>query len=146
MEKPDLKIELVQVTNKEDEAEAMALLAAKEKYLGIPPSSSITPTGKQRTDSIAITDSLFVKFVDAQLHSNSVLQSTGEKCVELFGKERLALRVTELMAQRNKAVSDYLLGIKKVPAASVSILNVKDENQLQKTEPPKYVINIAVKE
>jgi len=146
LEKPDLKIELVQVTNKDDEAEAMALLEAREKYLGINPSSPITPSIKQRTDSIAITDSLFVKFVNAQLHSNSVLQSTGEKCVELFGKDRLQLRIKELMEQRNKAVSDYLLVIKKVPAASVSIINVKDENQLQKTEPPKYVINIAVKE
>lgn len=146
IEKPDLKIELVQVANKDDEAEAMALLEAKEKYLGINPASPITPSIKQRTDSIAITDSLFVKFLDTQLYSNSVLQSTGEKCVELFGKERLQLRITELMMQRNKAVSDYLLGIKKVPASSVSIINVKDENQLQKTEPPKYVINIAVKE
>jgi hypothetical protein len=50
------------------------------------------------------------------------------------------------MDKRNNAVIQYLVNQKKVPATSIAISNIKESNQLQKSAPPKYVINVTSKE
>lgn len=144
-DKPDLKVELVQVTNLQDDMEAVAVYSMKKKYLSI---SDNLPQAqvKLRTDSISNNDSLFVKYINAALKTNSIIQSTEEKCVELMGKEKLQMLVQQQMQQRNSAVRSYLVDQKKIADSSLQIINTKELNQLQKSSPPKYVINIAVKE
>jgi len=145
--KPDVKIELVQVTNKEDEAENIALIEMKRQYLKLPADSQVTADLKKRTDSVKTNDSLFVKFLNTRLGANNIaLQSIEEKCVQLCGKEALMQKVGASMERRNKLVSNYFSMQKLVPADRFSILNAKDSVQLQKSEPPKYVINVALKE
>jgi hypothetical protein len=143
--KPDLKIDLIQVTNLQDDMEAIAIYTVKKNYLGIGDIVSNTVT-KQRTDSITNNDSLFVKYINTQLRTSSVIQSTEEKCVQLVGKEKLNLLVQQQMQKRNQAVRSYLIDQKKLADSSLQISNTKALNQLQKSSPPKYVINIAIKE
>jgi hypothetical protein len=145
--KPELTIELVQVTNKDDEAEKIALLEIKRQYLKLPVDSQVTAELKRRTDSVANNDSLFVKFLNDRLGANNIaLQSIEEKCVQLCGKDALMLRVDAAMERRNKLVSSYFSAQKQLPADRFSIHNAKDSAQLQKTEPPKYLVNVAIKE
>ncbi len=144
-EKPDIKLELTQVTNIVDETEAIAVFTMKKKYLGIADgiaSASI----KQRTDSITNNDSSFVKYINTQLGTTASLQSTEEKCVQLIGSHKITPQVQVLMQKRNEAVMNYLVNQKKVPAANIAIANTKELNQMQKSAPPKYVINVATKE
>lgn len=143
--KPDLKVELVQVTNLQDDMEAVAVYNMKRKYLGIPDNVSSAQV-KLRTDSITNNDSLFVKYINTALKTNSAIQSTEEKCVELMGIEKLQMLVQQQMQQRNAAVRSYLVDQKKMTDSSLHIINTKELDQLQKSSPPKYVINIAVKE
>jgi hypothetical protein len=144
-DKPDIKLELTQVTNIADETEAIAVFSMKKKYLGIPDDIDASQV-KHRTDSITNNDADFVKYINAKLGSTSLLQSTEEKCVEIIGSNKIAPQVQVLMQKRNEAVMNYLVTQKKVPAANISIANTKELNQLQKSAPPKYVINVATKE
>lgn len=142
IDKPEIKIELTQVTNILDETEAIAVYQMKQKYLGI--SNAIAAQElKRRTDSISNNDSLFVKYLVSKLPNAQGLQSTEEKSVQLIGREKIIPEVYALMDKRNAAVIQYLVNQKKVPATSIAISNTKELNQLQKSAPPKYVINIA---
>jgi len=143
--KPDLKLELIQVTNLQDEREALAVYEGKKKYLGIG-DAAFSRELKHRTDSVSNNDSLFVRYINARMGASGSLQSTEEKCVQLIGKDKLDPIVQSLMLRRNEAVINYLTQQKGVPVSNVVISNTKETNQLQKSAPPKYVINVAVKE
>lgn len=142
-DKPDLLLELVQVTNLQDEREALAVYETKKKYLGIGDAASGTDL-RSRIDSVRNNDSLFVQYINARASGN--LQSTEEKCVQLIGKDRLDPVVQSFLLRRNEAVMNYLTQQKGIPASRVVISNTKETNQLQKSAPPRYVINVAVKE
>lgn len=145
IDKPEIKIELTQVTNISDETEAIAVFQMKQKYLGI--SSDISgQVLKYRTDSITNNDSLFIKYLASKLPNAEGLQSTEEKCVQLIGRDKIIPEVNVLMNKRNTAVLQYLVNQKKVPVANIAISNTKELNQLQKSAPPKYVINVALNE
>lgn len=145
IDKPEIKIELTQVTNIIDETEAIAVFKMKQQYLGL---TNTLPAQelKSRTDSITNNDSLFVKYLRSKLPNTQGLQSTEEKCVQLIGRDKIIPEVHALMDKRNNAVIQYLVNQKKVPATSIAISNIKESNQLQKSAPPKYVINVTSKE
>ncbi len=145
IDKPEIKIELTQVTNIVDETEAIAVFQMKQKYLGIVNAIS-TQELKRRTDSITNNDSLFVKYLRSKLPNSQGLQSTEEKCVQLIGRDKVIPEVYALMDRRNTAVIQYLVNQKKVPATSIALSNTKELNQLQKSAPPKYVINVTSNE
>jgi len=144
-DKPDLRLELVQVTNLQDEREVLAVYEAKKKYLGIT-NAAAGKDIRYRIDSVSNNDSLFVQYINARAGASVNLQSTEEKCVQLIGKDKLDPVVQSFLLRRNEAVMSYLTQQKGVPASNVMISNTKETNQLQKSAPPKYVINIAVKE
>jgi hypothetical protein len=145
IDKPEIKIELTQVTNIIDETEAIAVFKMKQQYLGL---TNTLPAQelKSRTDSITNNDSLFVKYLRSKLPNTQGLQSTEEKCVQLIGRDKIIPEVHALMDKRNNAVIQYLVNQKKVPATSIAISNIKESNQLQKSAPPKYVINVTSNE
>lgn len=145
IDKPEIKIELTQVTNIIDETEAIAVFKMKQQYLGL---TNTLPAQelKSRTDSITNNDSLFVKYLRSKLPNTQGLQSTEEKCVQLIGRDKIIPEVHSLMDKRNNAVIQYLVNQKKVPATSIAISNIKESNQLQKSAPPKYVINVTSNE
>lgn len=145
IDKPEIKIELTQVTNIIDETEAIAVFKMKQQYLGL---TNTLPAQelKSRTDSITNNDSLFVKYLRSKLPNTQGLQSTEEKCVQLIGRDKIIPEVHALMDKRNNAVIQYLVNQKKVPATSIAISNIKESNQLQKSAPPKYVINVTSQE
>ncbi len=145
IDKPDIKIELTQVTNILDETEAIAVFKMKQQYLGLT-NSLPAQVLKHRTDSITNNDSLFVKYLASKLPNAQGLQSTEEKCVQLIGRDKITPEVHALMDKRNTAVMQYLVNQKKVPATNIAISNTKELNQLQKSAPPKYVINVASNE
>jgi hypothetical protein len=145
--KPDLKIELVQVTNREDEAEVLALMEMKRQYLKLPADIEPGPELKKRTDSLRNTDSVFLRFLNTRLGTNNhPLQSVEEKCVLILGKDVLAGKVNASMERRNRLVSNYFNIDKQLPPDRFHIINARDSLQLQKSEPPKYLINVALKE
>jgi predicted nucleic acid-binding protein len=142
-ERPDLKIEFIQVCNKEDEAEALAIFEEKKKYLGL--NDSITYAQMQQINSLKNSDSSFIKYLDNNLKSNSAFLSTQEKCMLLTGKENMSRSIDSIMQKRNETISQYLQQ-RQTPVANLSIHNASDPNDPNLGNYPKLIINIAAAE
>lgn len=141
-QKQEMKMELIQETNLEDEAAVIAVSETKKKYLRMPAGGTLTEAIKQRLDSLAETDSLFVKYVNSLVTGQLDLHSTEEKCVRIMGKETLTKLVATVMERRNAAVVAYLQE-KQLPATRYKISNAKPDMQLQRSAPPKYIIQLT---
>ncbi|MEN9686317.1 MAG: hypothetical protein RLZZ28_2103 [Bacteroidota bacterium] len=146
VQKPELKLELTQVTNKEDEGEQIALLEMKKLYLGIPSATVFDEGVKKRTDSVKAIDQGFVSFLNGKLNTVSNLESPERKCVRIVGSEKINAKIKEVMGLRDKAVLDYLRNAKQVPAERVAVINAKITEEIQKSETPKFNVNVAVRE
>lgn len=145
-QKPEMKMELIQETNLEDEASVIAVNETKKKYLQLPAGGVMTAAIKARLDSLPESDSLFVKFVNQRVSGQTDLHSTEEKCVRIIGKESLQQWVSEVMERRNQAVNNYLRTEKQLPENRYVIKNAKPDMQLQRSAPPKYIINLSAAE
>lgn len=141
-QKQEMTMELIQETNLEDEAAVIAVNETKKKYLKLSPGGALTAEIKQRLDSLPESDTLFVKYVNSLVSGQLDLHSTEEKCVRIIGKQTLSQLVAEVMQRRNAAVAAYL-GEKQLPAARYKIRNAKPDMQLQRSAPPKYIIQLA---
>ncbi len=137
--KPNLSLSLVQVNNKEDEMEKMALLHAKEQYLGIPVSDSLPKLQSARIDSLDNMDSLFGAWVDNQLHIHASLNSIQNRCVQLMGKDKLSAAADQLMQARNNALAAFFTQ-RNIAHARVTISNSTDEKQASAASSPVYLI------
>ncbi|MBS1933240.1 MAG: DUF748 domain-containing protein [Bacteroidetes bacterium] len=142
-EKPDLKLQLIQVTSREDEADVYALQQIKKQYLNIT-ADSITTSLQNRIDSVDNKDSLFNKYVNGRLQSGSSFMSVQEKCVQIIGKEKIDVIVNSIMEKRNQVVAEYLTQQKQIVPTRLNISSAKD--QLSRGQLPKYMINIATDE
>lgn len=139
-EKPDLKVELVQVNNKEDEMEQLALSETKKQYLGMAAGDSLSGEQSKKLDNLSNMDSLFNAWVNQKLNTTATLNSIQSRCIQYIGKEKLTAEVSQLMELRNAALANYFAQ-KNIPAERVKISNTKDEEQASKESSPKYVIN-----
>jgi hypothetical protein len=63
-----------------------------------------------------------------------------------MGKESLSKWVAEVMERRNQAVVNYLRTEKQLPDTRYVIKNAKPDMQLQRSAPPKYLINLSAGE
>jgi uncharacterized protein DUF748 len=142
-EKPELKLQLVQVTSRQDEAEAFALQQIKKQYLNIT-LDSITDQLQSRMDSVADKDSLLNAFISNQLKSGSSYMSVQEKCIDIIGKDKTDSVVSDMMQRRNQAVRNYLTREKQIPENRLVVSSATD--QLSRGQAPKFVINIAGEE
>jgi hypothetical protein len=63
-----------------------------------------------------------------------------------MGKESLNKWVAEVMERRNQAVANYLRTEKQLPNSKYIIYNAKPDMQLQRSAPPKFIINLLAAE
>jgi hypothetical protein len=139
-QKPDLKLQLIQVTSRQDEAEVYALQQLKKQYLNIT-ADSITNQMQTKIDSVDNKDSLFNSYINTKLQSGTSFMSVQEKCIQLIGKQKMDTIVSAIMEKRNQVIADYLVEQKQIAANRLVISSAKD--QLSRGQSPKYMINIA---
>ena len=139
-EKTDLKLELIQVSSQSDEAEALAVYQVKKKYLGIADS---TQDQQQQINAVNINDSIFTRYVDSTLQTNTGFESVQEKCKRIIGKENLQASIAVIMQQRIDAISNYLIQ-QQVPKDRFMIHNTDKPNDPNLGNEPKFVVNISV--
>ena len=144
-DKPDLKVEFVQVNNKEDELEQLALTEAKKQFLGIQAGDSISVEQSKKLSDLSNTDSLFDNWLNQKLNTTATLNSIQNKCVQLIGKEKLTAEVNQLMEKRNASLANYFVQ-KNISAERVKISNTTDEEQAAKVSSPKYFINYSTED
>ncbi|HVM87768.1 MAG TPA: DUF748 domain-containing protein [Puia sp.] len=139
-QKPELKLQLLQVTSREDEAEIFALQEIKKQYLNMTADSNSTQQ-QRRIDSVDNKDSLFNKYIDSKLQSGFSFMSVQEKCIQIIGKTKMDTITSSVMEKRNQAVMDYFTLQKHISPGRLNVSSAKDE--LSRGQLPKYVINIA---
>ena len=139
-QKADLKLELVQINNIQDEMELLALQQAKKKYLHI---DTLTEAAQQQINKLGVRDSLFNQYLNQATNTNAqAFLSTQEKSILLIGKDNLQQQINNLMQQRNQAIANYLMQ-QQIPQERFIIHN-SDKKASSLHSGPKYAVNIAV--
>ncbi|HLX93328.1 MAG TPA: DUF748 domain-containing protein [Puia sp.] len=138
-QKPDLKLELLSVDNLQDEVEAFAISEAKKLYAAADSNRQIGNPA-----NIDDHDSLFNHFVESRLSSSSFM-SIQEKCVQLIGREKCATAIREIENRRNFSVSGFFVQ-KQIGAGRLQITRSPEQADISRGQPPKYMINMAVRE
>jgi len=139
-DKPEMKLEMEQTTNSDDEQEKIAENLIKQKYLGF--GDSLTTDQQQKIASLNVNDTSFVKYLDSTLKPTTVLSSQ-QKCIQLVGQEKLQQSFTTLLQQRNDAIQNYLQQL-NAPKDRITISNSTKPFDPALGDNPKYVINMAI--
>jgi hypothetical protein len=142
-QKPDLGIEFLQINNKEEEIENLALFKTKKEYFRIT-TDSVTEEQYNLIMKLSNKDSLFVYWVDKKIRPQAYT-SIQEKCVRYIGKDQLNQEVQQLMEQRNTSLLTYFAK-KGIPTDRIKITNSKDDKKQAKKTIPRYVINFFAKD
>lgn len=145
-EKPEMRIELMQVSSLEDEAEQFAIREMKKEYLGFQSQDSIDEQKLQRINEVSIKDSLFILHVNQKYKSNSNLLSVQEKCINIYGKDKLFEKVTDIKQRRNNFVLEFLTKEKQVSPAQLIVHSPDSVAKETKNTVPRFVINYSIVE
>jgi hypothetical protein len=139
--KPNIRIELTQVVNTNDEMGNLAICLAKNRYIGLP--DTLTNATLHDISAVNTTDSAFISYVNTALKDpTSATLSIQEKCILLLGEKKISESVNTIMQQRNKTVRDYLLQ-QKAPVQNFFIHTTNKLNDPNLDNFPKLIINVA---
>lgn len=149
--KPEMYVQLVQLTDTMLEEETMALFNAKKKYYFAnvihQQKDSLSQTDLDAIHSISNKDSLFNQYLDAQLNvKNTDLISTQQKCIQLYGAAALDQQQHAMMEKRNSVLLNHLVHEKNIAAGRIKISNNHDSGMSSGLVNPKYLISYAVDE
>ena len=144
--KPDMKVDLMQVSNDIEEAEFLAVFEMKKQYYNLQATDSLNEKDRVRIDSLSVKDSLFANFVTQKTNNTNPLLSVQEKCVQFVGKEKLMQKVSEFKQRRNEFLQQYLVNSEKVPASQLYIHNHDSLGKATKNNIPRFVVNYNIAE
>lgn len=140
--KPDLLLTLTQTSDPEKEKERIALQLTKMEYVGT-----------QTTDALA-TKKLVADLSDDDANLKAFIRKTiptvdsigvQQACVKRVSSARLESRFQEILANRNRAISDFFIQKEGIPAESVQV-SVADLNNLpQELRIPQFKIEVSLK-
>ncbi len=142
--KPEMKVELVQLVNRQEEIENAALFNVKKEYLGYRVTDSATAEMKSKIYAVSNKDSLFNIYVDKKIGSHVALTSVQDKCIQIVGKANLDAQEMQLVEERNKSVYDFLMS-EKVSADRLMIHTASPDSSITSTV-PQFSINYSAKD
>ncbi len=146
--KPELNVELMQLTNYKMEEEFFALFLVKKKFYENQHRLTLADSiSKELTDSIKAVDqrdSAFIKFVDEQLNTNDNLTPIQEKCREIIGEDILREQLMQSINRRDNVLLDYLVTQKKIPASRIRVITNTDQQKSHSQTVSKYIIKFFV--
>jgi len=151
LEKPELKVALVQVASHDSEKELLALSLAKGIYY----KKNILPSPKDSLDAndykaiagISNLDSLFNIWLNQQFLPEDVSGMPSQlKCRKLIGDQVLGQEVGMLFATRNKMILDYFVKEKQLDSTRIKITNTTDEKSAEFESTPRFTVEFVVDE
>lgn len=142
---PDIKLELMPMVNKEDETEYVGVNLAKRAYLKFNDTATLDANQQKALMALPIKDSAFNAFLEAKTGPLR-LQSTQDKCIAYIGAEKVAALVAGRAQYRKQYITDYFVKQKGIAPDRLLFTEPKDQAPLSRNEPPKFLINVAVKE
>lgn len=153
--KKDIVVEITQVADSDAEADDLGIAMAKAMYYSdtkhIVHDSLLThrqrKKAKKAEKQISSQDTLFNNYLNKKLHlTGNELIAVQDKCRMLVGERIVEGRVRELRANRNKAVSEYLVGKNNLPPERVKVKNCNDSLKIENIVQPDFEINYSVKD
>jgi hypothetical protein len=150
-EKPELKINLVQVASHNLEKEALASSLAKAAYYKLKimpsPKDSLDAKDLQAIADISNKDAMFNLWLNEKFLPEDVSGMPSQlKCRKLIGDQVLDREVDNLFAIRNKLISDYMVNEKKLDSTRIKIANTTDEKSAEFDSTPRYTVELFVDE
>jgi hypothetical protein len=139
-DKPELGLELVQASNLQDELEHLAIFNAKKSYLGFSSIDSLNNVQYQKVSTLSNKDSLFNQWVDGQLGKENPLVSIQEKCISIFGKEKLHANAKRIEELRNTKLKEYFVE-NNVSPDRILIKSINESEQSMSDAAPKFIMN-----
>jgi len=151
IEKPELKIALVQVASHDSEKELLALSLVKgiyyKKNLMQSPKDSLDIKDYKAIADISNIDPLFNDWLNQQFLPDDVSGMPSQlKSRKLIGDQVLSMEVNNLFALRNKMVLDYFVKEKQIDATRIKITNTADEKSAEFESTPRYTVEFVVDE
>lgn len=142
---PDIKLELIPLSNKEDESEYVGVDQAKRAYLKFNDTATLSPEQQKAMAALALKDSAFNAFLETKTGPLR-LQSTQDKCIAYVGATKVASIVAGKVQYRKQYIMDYFVKQKGIAPDRLLFTESKDQAPLSRNEPPKFLINVAAKE
>lgn len=144
-QKPELNVQLMQLTDTIAEQEDLALYEAKKRFylerVKSPPSDTLTEEDEEEIADIHNKDSLFNRYLNEKLEiSSSQLVSTEDKAIRLMGWKKLNDEQQQLMQRRNQQVLDYLTNDKSVSPERIKVVINHDPLKSVGLPQPRYLI------
>lgn len=146
MGKPDMKVDLMQVSNDMEEAEFLAVFEMKKQYYNIQSADSLGESDRARVENLSVKDSLFENFVIQKTNNTNPLLSVQEKCVQFVGKEKLVQKIHEYKEKRNEFLQKYLVSTEKIPTTQLFVHNNDSLGNTTKNNIPRFVVNYNIAE
>jgi len=144
-QKPELNVQLTQLTDTIAEREELALHDAKLKYyterLKTTPGDTLSEEDEEKLEDIQNKDSLFNAYLNEKLQiASSQLISTQEKSIRLIGFRQVEKELQQLLQQRNDAVLNYLITEKSIAPERVRVVNNHDPLKSTGLPEPRYLV------
>ena len=147
MEKPELKIELVQTGDRRNEAEAYALRTAKAAYYADSTGIAIDSATKNMDDlleSVDILSSGFSTWVTAKVGAED--EPVQKKCMRLVGQENADRAVDRLYSARLAHVLEYLRVEKELPEGTILVRDRVETDTIPAAGLPTFLVLYGVDE
>lgn len=141
--KPELSVHFTPGNSREAEIEFLATYMAKQKFLGLGLSDSLSPEDDFRIRQISNRDSVFTAWLGEQTGVSATLSSVQEKSVQLSGRAHLESKISAIEEERARAVRNYLIS-KGISTDRVRISGPATANTGIVSQTPSFAISFAV--
>ncbi len=137
--KPDLVLTMTQTTDPEKEKKQIAIELTKTEYL-----ASEASTPKLKAGEIKNDDPNLLTFIRKTVPTVDSL-GIETACVRRIDAGRVETRFQEILTQRNRIVSEFLVQNQGIPAESVQISTADLKNLPQELRTPQFKIEVSIK-
>ncbi len=143
MNKPELTVQFTGNNSREAETEFLAIYKAKQKFLGLGISDSLSSEDQLRIRQVSNRDPGFSAWLADQAGVSAALTSVQEKAVQLSGRALLESKITAIEEERSRAVKNYLIS-KGISADRVKMAGPTLGNTGDVSQAPSFTISFAI--
>ena len=141
--KPELSVHFTGSNSREAEIEFLAAYLAKQKFLGLGMSDSLSPEDDLRIRQISNRDPGFTAWLGEQSGVSAALASVQEKSVQLSGRAHLESRISAIEEERTRTVKNFLIS-KGISADRIKMSGPSAANTGNFSQTPSFAISFAV--
>jgi hypothetical protein len=145
--KPDLKAELIDVSDSVNELETLAITEAKKQFYleNHPDEDEFSALLIDSIGKISSNDSLFNAYLNQKLNLDATtLMPIYSKCIQLIGESNLGEQLATIRQKREQYVKTYLLENKEVAQERLLVSGITANDTLKPAPHPMFVINYFV--